>query len=197
MSCYALKSITLPEDITIIGDATFMGCSELTDITIPKSVTSIGQAAFASCTALAGITIPQSVTSISSLAFAYCSSLSETICESSTPPAAQSNSFSYIPTTATLYVPVGSKDAYTIATGWSSFSNIVEDDEKTGVESTLADDANISVENGNIVVTGATQVEVYSTNGQCIYSGAATTIPVSTNGLYIVKANGKSFKVIL
>ena len=197
MSCYALASITLPEDITIIGDATFMGCSELTNITIPKSVTSIGQAAFGSCTALTSITIPESVTNINSLAFAYCSSLTETICEGSTPPEAQSNSFSSIPTTATLYVPVGSKEAYTNATGWNSFSNIVEDNEKIGVESTLADDVNISIENGNIIVTGATQVEVYNTKGQCVYSGVATTIPVSAKGIYLVKVNGKSFKAIL
>ena len=104
-----------------------------------------------------------------------------------------------MPTTATLYVPVGAKNSYVKAEGWNVFTNIVEDDIKTGVESMLTDDVNVSVENGNIVVGGAdnAKVEVYNMNGQCVYNGNATTIPVSTKGLYIVKVNNKSFKVML
>ena len=96
-------------------------------------------------------------------------------------------------------MPVGSREAYSSATGWNNFTNIIEDDLKTGVESALADDGNVTAENGNIVVTGVdnTKIEVYSVNGQCVYSGNATTIPVSAKGLYIVKVNGKSFKVML
>lgn len=70
----------------------------------------------------------------------------------------------------------------------------------SGILSAIADkDMDVSVENGNIVVTGAVgaKVEVYNVNSQCVYSGTATTIPVNTKGLYIVKVNGKSFKVIL
>ena len=132
---------------------------------------------------------------------ARCSGLTEIICKSATPATADDdNIFDKVPTTATLYVPVGSKEAYSNAASWSHFTNIVEDDLKTGVESTLADsDVNISIENGNIVVNGtdSAKVEVYSTNGQCVYNGTATTIPVSSKGLYIVKVGNKSFKVIL
>lgn len=141
-----------------------------------------------------------SVTRIDYAAFAGCTSLNEIICESATPPTAYSFSFFNVPTTATLYVPIGSRDAYTNATGWNYFTNILEDDTKTSVESTLADnDVNVSVENGNIIVYGAdnAKVEVYNVNGQCIYNGTATTIPISAKGLYIVKVNGKSFKVML
>lgn len=71
----------------------------------------------------------------------------------------------------------------------------------SGIEDTITDnDVNVSVENGNIVIDGAddaVKVEVYSVNGQCVYSGTATIIPVSGNGLYIVKVNGKSYKVML
>jgi hypothetical protein len=96
-------------------------------------------------------------------------------------------------------VPVGSRDAYASATGWNVFTNIIEDDLKTGVESTLADDVNVAVENGNIIVNGVDNenIEVYSMNGECVYTGTTTTIPVSSKGLYIVKVNNKSFKVIL
>jgi hypothetical protein len=37
-----------------------------------------------------------------------------------------SNVFAGIPSNSTLYVPKGSKAAYQAATGWSAFTNIVE-----------------------------------------------------------------------
>lgn len=100
---------------------------------------------------------------------------------------------------ATLYIPVGSNEAYASATGWSNFTNIVEKD-MSGVESTLADNSiNISVENSNIIVNGTdnAKVEVYNVNGQCVYNGTSTTIPVGAKGLYIVKVNNTTHKVIL
>lgn len=52
--------------------------------------------------------------------------LTEIICESATPPTAYSSTFTNVPTTATLYVPVGSKDAYACAEFWNVFTNIEE-----------------------------------------------------------------------
>ena len=124
--------------------------------------------------------------------------MTEIISKKVTPPTAYSSTFNYLSKTTTLYVPIGSRDTYANATGWNYFTNIIEK-EFSGVESTIADDVNVSVKNGNIIVNGVdnAKVEVYSTNGQCVYSGTATTIPVSSKGLYIVKVNNKSFKVIL
>ena len=191
------KTTIIPNSVTNIGQGAFRNCSSLTSITIPNSVKIIEQTAFYSCTGLTSVTIPNSVTSIGTYAFYNCSGLTEIICENSIPATVESSTFDNI--TATLYVPVGSKSAYANATGWSDFTNIIEDDVKTGVESTLVDNVNVSVENGNIIIGGAdnANVDVYSVNGQCVYSGTATTIPISAKGLYIVKVNNKSFKVIL
>ena len=73
--CRSLTSITIPDSVTSIGKHAFDGCSSLTSVTIPDGVTSIGQYAFYDCGGLASITIPGSVTTIGGSAFFFCRSL--------------------------------------------------------------------------------------------------------------------------
>ena len=67
--------ITIPDDVTSIGDYTFYGCKDLTGVIIGNSVTTIGDNAFCGCTSLTSITIPDSVTSIGKYAFKNCYNL--------------------------------------------------------------------------------------------------------------------------
>ncbi|HHX95732.1 MAG TPA: leucine-rich repeat protein, partial [Clostridia bacterium] len=73
--CSNLKSISMPEGLTIIGENAFMGCTGLTNISFPEGVTSIGPGTFYSCTGLREISFPESLVSISDWAFQNCSSL--------------------------------------------------------------------------------------------------------------------------
>ena len=70
-----MTSVTIPDSVTIIGDAALGGCTNLTSIIIPNSVTSIGYAALDSCTSLASVMIGSGVTNIGDFAFSYCTSL--------------------------------------------------------------------------------------------------------------------------
>lgn len=124
--CTSLTDIVIPNSVTTIGECTFRGCTNLKSVTIPNSVTNIEWAAFASCTSLTSITIPESVKVIESDAFNSCRVLTEVICKSKKPITISSTEFHLVSTTATLYVPKGSKDAYASATGWSKFKNVVE-----------------------------------------------------------------------
>ncbi|MBQ2969442.1 MAG: leucine-rich repeat protein [Bacteroidaceae bacterium] len=70
-----IKSISINNGITSIGNCAFVDCCNLTDISIPNSVTSIGYEAFYGCYNLVSISIPEGVTSIGELAFLDCESL--------------------------------------------------------------------------------------------------------------------------
>ena len=83
--CYAHKlhldgfqvtDLTIPDDVTSIGDHAFYNCSGLTGVTIPDSVRSIGSYAFYNCTNLVGsMTIPDGVTRIEDFTFYNCKGL--------------------------------------------------------------------------------------------------------------------------
>ena len=77
--CNNLKSITIPNSVTLIEDYAFFGCSSLRTIIIPNSVISIEDSAFEDCYNLTEITIPDSVTSIGRFAFNGCYSLKSII----------------------------------------------------------------------------------------------------------------------
>ena len=56
--CHALKSVSLPSNITYIGEYAFFECTSLTEFTVPNSVTEIGENAFGHCSSLKSITLP-------------------------------------------------------------------------------------------------------------------------------------------
>ena len=68
-------TVTIPGNVTSIGDGAFAGCRDLMGVTIPDSVTRIGRRAFDGCSGLTSVTIPNSVTSIGHGAFSWCRAL--------------------------------------------------------------------------------------------------------------------------
>ena len=129
--CSVLTQVTIPNSVTSIGNSAFRRCSALTQVTIPNSVTSIGNEVFYSCSALTQVTIGNSVTSIGSSAFEYCLALASVRCEATTPPTLGSNCF-YNTSIILVFIPTGTKDAYTAA--WGSSYTYVEGE---GVELTV------------------------------------------------------------
>ena len=73
--CAALTNINIPNSVKTIGERAFSGCAALTNINIPNSVKTIGERAFYDCTSLTGITIPDSVTMIDDWAFYNCNAM--------------------------------------------------------------------------------------------------------------------------
>ena len=62
-----LTNVTIPNNVTSIGDSAFFECEGLTSVTIPNSVTSIGDAPFADCSSLTNIAVDSTNPAYSSL----------------------------------------------------------------------------------------------------------------------------------
>ncbi len=94
----SLRTVTVPESVTMIGDRafescrnlvsvdltaaidrlhpyTFSRCANLVSIELPSRLRSIGDGAFSGCSSLPSIDIPDTVESVGEMAFAYCESI--------------------------------------------------------------------------------------------------------------------------
>ncbi|MBD5175071.1 MAG: leucine-rich repeat protein, partial [Bacteroidales bacterium] len=74
---FPIRSVTISNSVTTVGNSAFEGCYSLSSVTIPNSVFSIGNSAFSTCISLTSVTIPNSVKSIGNTAFSSCGSLRE------------------------------------------------------------------------------------------------------------------------
>ena len=147
--CLGLTSVSIPTSVTSIGRDAFFNCTDLTSVTIPYSVSSIGVEAFGECSSLTSVSIPNSVTSIGRHAFSGCSSIKEVHSLIEQPYAIEPSVFQYVEnnvtkfTTATLYVPAGTKTKYQATDGWKNFANIVEEGGSASADNITFADANV------------------------------------------------------
>lgn len=128
-ACSSLTSINLPLGIEHIGEAAFIGNSSLVHIGLPNSLKSIGFAAFEGCTKLEELRLPGSIDSIAYSFMDNCQGLKSLHVYNSTPVRMnfRVTYFNYVPKTAILYVPAGTRETYHYASGWEYFwPNIVE-----------------------------------------------------------------------
>ena len=79
--CDNLKSVTIGDSVTFISNKMFYSCGALESVTIGKGVTKIGEKAFFGCRLLANIVIPENVTAIGYRAFYNCLNLSTVVVE--------------------------------------------------------------------------------------------------------------------
>lgn len=117
---------TIPSTVTEIEYDAFWTNKYLKKITLPDNVTTIGGYAFASCSSLEEINIPAKVTKIDSYAFSSNAAMKSVTSAITSPTALSETVFNSIPSTATLYVPAGTKSKYQSLAGWNLFTNIVE-----------------------------------------------------------------------
>lgn len=93
----------------------------LVSVEIPDSVTTIEEWAFIDCEYLENLTIGKGVTNIGFDAFGGCLALTEMTIKATVPPTISKSSFpSWL---TTIYIPVGTLNAYQMATNWSTYAS--------------------------------------------------------------------------
>ena len=75
--CTCIKSVTIHDSVTSIGNYAFQLCDSLSKVTIGKGVVNIGDLAFNGCFTIEKIVIPNTVETIGNHAFNGCNSLSK------------------------------------------------------------------------------------------------------------------------
>ena len=135
-NCFVLASLTIPNSVTSIGDYAFRNCYGFRSVIIPEGVVSIGEGAFLMCYGLSKVILPSTLTNIGKGAFVSSpySSAPNIVSHILEPFAISDNVFgisddwsvSTDPSSATLFVPEGSKSKYEALSGWNKFAKIEE-----------------------------------------------------------------------
>lgn len=121
--CHALSSLTLSPNLTTIPTYAFYSCGQLIELDIPDLVSSVRSNAFTHCGKLKKLTLGSGLTLIESGAFANASLLEEIIVKATTPPAITSTSFSNLPSSCVIKVPLASLSTYQATPNWSAFAS--------------------------------------------------------------------------
>ena len=125
----------IPNTIVIIGSGAYIHCEKLKSINIPEHVIRIENNVFEDCDSLETVVLPTSLTFIGNHAFSYCG-LTSITSKALVPPTATYDpndpyyydSFLGTNRTIPIYIPFGTIQAYSQASGWNRFSNFIEED---------------------------------------------------------------------
>ena len=153
MGCKGRTELSLPNSVKTINDSAYFDCIDLKSIDIPNSVTTIGSEAFGWCTSATSLTIGENVNSIGGRAFWECGKIKTVTCKAILVPNLGEDVFPFWfggnINNATLYVPAESIDAYKNADQWKDFGQILPI-EPTSYKSQWCDTWNVFVENGSV-----------------------------------------------
>ena len=192
-----ISNIYLPEGTTKIDNYAFYQNEKLTSVIMGEKLSYIGSYAFIGCTSLKKVTIPASVKELGRNAFKGCS-IECLICEREKPAKLGTKVFDGVDlAAATLVVPnEAAIEAYKAEKQWTDFGRIITREQYLTAIKTTAEDAEIVVKDGRIIVADDAEIAIYTFAGKQVASGKAGEYALPA-GNYIVKVGNKAIKVAL
>lgn len=145
--CITLQAVKLPEGLDSIGKSAFSGCKKLKEIKLPESIRILEDDAFYG-TIITEIELPENLESFGNNQYNYdyygpfrgCQQLTKIVSHVKEPFGIAYHAFeNSIFQNSTLYVPRGTKDAYSTTNYWSLFVNIEEFGDNSAVEGIYGD----------------------------------------------------------
>lgn len=116
--CSNLRSISIPDSITVIGESAFSGCDKLTSVELPRTLNRIGREAFYGCSKLTNVNIPNGTYSIGKSAFGNCVGLVKVTIPESVQYTGESSGYAFAGCSGlTTAGPVGG--GYNYEFGWT------------------------------------------------------------------------------
>ena len=172
--------------VSRVYTAAFRNCSKLKSVKLPY-VIRIFLCAFENCVNLKKVYLSDALQYIESCAFAGCSSIKQIIVEKSDPPSgiAEDAFDDDVYNNATLYVPVGTINAYKKSSFWSKFTNITDASPCEIYDLKISSTGNGKVSYNDVIIRN--QTESFSVNEKS--SAILTFIPDEGNRIRNVKVN--------
>lgn len=176
-------------------------------VVIPETVKTLYYKSFYECVGLTSVTIPSSLDPIGFGGYVFygCTGLTSIHARRAVPVDlfASQQTFGLVSkSNCTLYVPIGSLDAYNAADQWKDFFNKVE--ENTAMNALKNEEIEFTASKGTLVVTNGTilkPIRLQTLDGKLIYSTMATscttTIPALKPGVYLLSVDKKTTKVLM
>lgn len=215
--CSVLEEAEIPKSVIKINRNAFQWCYKL-KTQLPPKVKRIGSDAFSYC-ALDSIVFPVTLEYIQGGAFNDLKFLQKIYSLSATPPVCTDHPMGinpgkgpfhgFTPNDIPVYVPIGSREKYRQAFGWSYFTNIIETDKfPTGIDSPQVDNTEkykVYAKDGRLMIEVSDALSyplhysIYSIDGEMVEQGNLTvshTIQMKS-GIYIVCIGKTTHKIFL
>lgn len=198
--------LLLPTSLQTIGLQVFADCNFSGSLILPNSLTTLKSWAFYRCTGFTELHIGKNLEYIADYAFSKCTGITKISVHQSKPPQIFASTFEDINTgICQLHVPVGYGLSYQTAEHWGLFLNVIGSLDLT-TDLIQPDENEIKVYNnyGTIYIEGLLlndKILVYTIEGvlvnQSVANHSTIFIPLNHNGIYLVKINGKTYKINL
>ena len=172
-------SYVIPTGVTSICEKAFAGCEDLETVTLPDDVTSIGDDAFNN-TALTSIAIPASVTSIGKGAFHLCSSLASVTLNSN--PTIGEEAFFYN-TTVTMNLAAAEVGGAHWTTFYNNYGNFQADENTEVYKGTVSDSKLLLTPISDKIVNAGNAVILKSTGNPVMTLTATNSSDTQANDL--------------